>query len=384
MEVLLPLLLPSPPLLILLLVHPCFLCCCSCRSCLSCLFLCLHRMCHHRSAQPTSLNGHREQESQSRARSHVLTALDSTCREPPCTPSRLRTGSCQHYILPLRKSPECRSLANRGGSSQTLLSSRFPGQFPPPSRPDHRLKTVARWRKSRPNRCTGSHLPGSSLLPKPLAFSCPCCQPWTDDDTTSGVCAWSLQHVPSEIVNIGQRRSGVTVFCPQPRFVIKPECSFLNLTRIQICRWSDRLWIVHCDKHACLDQFQHQLSQHLHMPCFLSPRNLARSVQDGVRRPHIGDSQGVECPEHLSCYFLKEQQDQVVSFRFREIWHVQPSPGQRTGNSTKPTNQSWSNQLLLITLESCDQGFDLRSVVVQTLRGQTVETGIQLKIVIIF
>ena len=35
-------------------------------------------------------------------------------------------------------------------------------------------------------------------------------------------------------------------------------------------------------------------------------------------------------------------------------------------------------------LGSCNQGFDLKSVVVQTLRGQTVETGIQLELVIIF
>ena len=63
---------------------------------------------------------------------------------------------------------------------------------------------------------------------------------------------------------------------------------------------------------------------------------------------------------------------------------MQLSHGQRARNSSKPTNQSWSNQLLLIILGSCDQGFDLKSEVVQTLRGQTVKTGIQLQIVIIF
>ena len=47
-------------------------------------------------------------------------------------------------------------------------------------------------------------------------------------------------------------------------------------------------------------------------------------------------------------------------------------------------NQSWSNQLRLIILGSCDQGFNLKSTVIQTLRGQTVETGIPQKIVIIF
>ena len=59
-------------------------------------------------------------------------------------------------------------------------------------------------------------------------------------------------------------------------------------------------------------------------------------------------------------------------------------PGQRAKNSTEPTNQSWSNQLLLIILGTCNQGFDLISAVVQTLRGQTVETRIQLEIVIMF
>ena len=56
---------------------------------------------------------------------------------------------------------------------------------------------------------------------------------------------------------------------------------------------------------------------------------------------------------------LKEQQDQFVSFRFCEVWHVQP------------TDQSCSNQHLLIILGSCSQGFDLKSVAVQTLKGQT-------------
>ena len=44
-------------------------------------------------------------------------------------------------------------------------------------------------------------------------------------------------------------------------------------------------------------------------------------------------------------------------------------------NSTEPTNQSWSNQLLLVILGSCDQGFDFKRVVVQALRGQPIETG---------
>ena len=42
------------------------------------------------------------------------------------------------------------------------------------------------------------------------------------------------------------------------------------------------------------------------------------------------------------------------------------------------------NQPLLIILGSCDEGFDLKRKVVQTLRGQTVETGIHLEIVNIF
>ena len=46
--------------------------------------------------QPTSLYWPSGAETQSRARSHVLAALGSTCRVPPCTPSWLRTGSDQH------------------------------------------------------------------------------------------------------------------------------------------------------------------------------------------------------------------------------------------------------------------------------------------------
>ena len=45
------------------------------------------------------LSDRRWQESQTRARNHVLAALDSTCHEPPCTPDRLRTSSCQHCTL---------------------------------------------------------------------------------------------------------------------------------------------------------------------------------------------------------------------------------------------------------------------------------------------
>ena len=37
-----------------------------------------------------------------------------------------------------------------------------------------------------------------------------------------------------------------------------------------------------------------------------------------------------------------------------------------------------------LSLDPCNQGFDLKSGVVQTLRGQTIETGIQLELVIIF
>ena len=106
LELLLPLLLLLPPLLLLHFFHSCSLCSCPCGSCLCCLFLYLHGMSPHRSAQPASLNGHRGQESQSRARNHVLAALDSTCREPPCTPDRLRADSCQHYTLLPRESRE--------------------------------------------------------------------------------------------------------------------------------------------------------------------------------------------------------------------------------------------------------------------------------------
>ena len=180
------------------------MCSCSCGSCLCCLFPCFHAMCHHRSARPVSLNGHREQESQSRVRNHVLAALDSPHLGPPRTPSRLRTRSDQHYLLPLRMIQECRSQTDHGGSSQTLLPGTFPGQLLLPSHPALRLDTVADWRKSRRNRCTRGHLLlKRSLLTKALARSCLCCSPWIKNDTTSDVCAWLVQHVPAEVVNIG-------------------------------------------------------------------------------------------------------------------------------------------------------------------------------------
>ena len=63
---------------------------------------------------------------------------------------------------------------NHGGSSQTLLPSRFPRHLPLPSHPALRLDTVAKWRKSRPNLGTRSHLQlESSLLPRPLCPKMP-------------------------------------------------------------------------------------------------------------------------------------------------------------------------------------------------------------------
>ena len=73
---------------------------------------------------------------------------------------------------------------------------------PPPSHRALRLSTVANWSRIRPNRRTRSHLQsGKFLLPRALACSCPCCQPWTGD-TTSDVDA-SLQRAPSEVLNTG-------------------------------------------------------------------------------------------------------------------------------------------------------------------------------------
>ena len=159
-------------------------------------------MAHHWSAQPVLLNGRQERESQSRARNHVLASLDSKCHEPPCTPDMLRTSSCQHCTLPPRKSQEYRNPTRPGVSSQTLQPERFPSQLPPPSHRALRLDTVAKWRRIRPNHRTRSHLQsGKFLLPKALACSCPCCQPWTGD-TTSDVDA-SLQRAPSEVLNTG-------------------------------------------------------------------------------------------------------------------------------------------------------------------------------------
>ena len=86
---------------------------------------CQHEVCHHRfAAQPTSLNGHRKQKSQSRARSHVLAALDSTCREPPCisqhSPSYERVKSVRVLKITM-------------DAVRLYLPSRFRGQLPLPS-----------------------------------------------------------------------------------------------------------------------------------------------------------------------------------------------------------------------------------------------------------
>ena len=176
-------------------------------------------------------------------------------------------------------------------------------------------------------------------------------------------------------------------------FVVDPEHSFLNLSRIQSCRWSFRVGIALSE--ASLDE--HVISK----PVWINPNTSFHSicvchvlcrkeVLQGLSRSREIASDRRFARSRLSRasflypFFLKEHQDQFVSFRFCEVWPVQLSPGQRARNSTEPTNQSWSNQLLLIILGSCNQGFDLKSVVVQTLGGQTVETRTQLEIVIIW
>ena len=59
---------------------------------------------------------------------------------------------------------------------------------------------------------------------------------------------------------------------------------------------------------------------------------------------------------------------------------MQFSPGQSARNSTTPTNQPWSNQLLLVIFASCCQGFDLKYVVIEAFRRKTIETWIHLNI----
>ena len=134
-----------------------------------------------------------------------------------------------------------------------------------------------------------------------------------------------------------------------PRYVVKSECSFLNLSRIQRCPWSDRLGIVHETVNVIDLVIREATPDEQRTPVWINSNTSLHSI--------------------CVCHVLLR----------RYLVHL--SLGQRARNS-KPTSQSRSNQRLLI-LGSCDQGFDFRSVVVQTLRGQTVETGIQVKIVII-
>ena len=122
------------------------------------------------------------------------------------------------------------------------------------------------------------------------------------------------------------------------------------------------------------------------MPCFLSQRNLARSVQNGVRWLHTHDSQGTPLVQSIFLVFFLRNNRIILylsGFARSGMYNFFAWPT-RHRTPTSRRNQSWSNQLLLIILGSCDQGFDLKRVVVQALRGQTVETRIQLIIVIIF
>ena len=125
------------------------------------------------------------------------------------------------------------------------------------------------------------------------------------------------------------------------RFVVKSECRFHNLSRIQRCTRFDPLGIVH-DIAFVIDLVIREATPDEHVvrtPGLInsdtSQHSQHLSVQDGVRWPHTGDSPGVGCPEYLSCIpILKAYQDEFVSFRFCEVWHVQLSLGHRARNST--------------------------------------------------
>ena len=97
-------------------------------------------------------------------------------------------------------------------------SRRFPGQLQLPSHPALRLHTV-------PNRSSSA---GKFSLPKALARTCHCCSPSTEDDTTSGVRAWSLQRVPPEVVHIGPETLWSRVVGALPKVCRKLEVQLLE------------------------------------------------------------------------------------------------------------------------------------------------------------
>ena len=114
------------------------------------------------------------------------------------------------------------------------------------------------------------------------------------------------------------------------------------------------------------------------MPCSLSQRSLAGSVQDVVQ-PHTGDSQEVACPEHISCVPFSQGTPGSVCI-------LQVLRGLACATLVWPTRQELhrADEPIVVQTASSHHPWDLKSEVVQTLRGQTVETRIQLEIVIIF
>ena len=156
-----------------------------------------------------------------------------------------------------------------------------------------------------------------------------------------------------------------------PGFVIEPEHSFLNFARIQCCRWSFHIGIVHetvnvidlvigeatLDEHVVSTSVWIDPNTSFHSICVCHVL-CRKKVLQGLSRTSCNSlvpanrKKSLVQSIFLVSLLLKEQQDQFVSFRFREVWHVQFSPVQRARNSTEPTNQSWSNQLLLIVLGS--------------------------------
>ena len=107
------------------------------------------------------------------------------------------------------------------------------------------------------------------------------------------------------------------------------------------------------------------------------------SVAKKSCKVHTVDSQEVACPEHLSC--IPSSQGTTKSVYIRQVLRglaytilVCPTHQECHRADTPIEVQS----PFLIILGSRNQGFDLRSVVFQTLGGQTVKTKIQLEIVI--
>ena len=176
-----------------------------------------------------------------------------------------------------------------------------------------------------------------------------------------------------------------------PGFVVEPEYNFLNFSRIKSCRRSFRVGIVHETVNVTdLVISEATLDEHvISTPVWINPNTSFPSicVRHVLCRKEVLQGLSRTSRNSLIPAIRKSRASFLYPFlSMNSRINLYPSGFARSGmsNSRLANASGTPPSRRTIILGSCNHGFDLKSVVVQTPRGQTVETRIQLEIVIIF